>query len=161
MLWNQHAYSITNIQDDLSIPAPAVPNWPEYNTFRSGDLGLLTGGSLPDAVPFAAVCEDPCAAGAIEIAVRIGNGAPGAMRAGVPVSLYTEDGGILRLLGTVETPAPLYAGETSAILTFSVAEHSVIDGVLVIKADDDHGTSVVTECHEDNNTTRLEGVVCE
>ena len=39
-VWNQHAYSITNINDDLSVPAPQQPNWQQYNNFRSADGGL-------------------------------------------------------------------------------------------------------------------------
>ena len=36
-VWNQHAYSIVNVEDDLSIPSPAGSNWPSHNNFRSGD----------------------------------------------------------------------------------------------------------------------------
>jgi len=36
-IWNQHAYSITNVNDDGTIPAHPVANWltPGLNTFRS------------------------------------------------------------------------------------------------------------------------------
>jgi hypothetical protein len=33
-LWNQHTYHITNINDDLSIPAPEPPNWTSHNNYR-------------------------------------------------------------------------------------------------------------------------------
>ena len=33
-IWNQHAYSITNINDDLSVPRNPEPSWKSHNTFR-------------------------------------------------------------------------------------------------------------------------------
>ncbi|HYO68697.1 MAG TPA: VCBS repeat-containing protein, partial [Archangium sp.] len=40
-IWNQHAYSITNVNDDGTIPARPVANWltPGLNTFRSNAPG--------------------------------------------------------------------------------------------------------------------------
>ncbi|ATB38495.1 hypothetical protein CYFUS_003930 [Cystobacter fuscus] len=40
-IWNQHAYSVTNIEDDGSIPAQPVANWltEGLNTFRSNGPG--------------------------------------------------------------------------------------------------------------------------
>ena len=34
-VWNQHAYSITNVNDDLTIPKTATPNFTVYNNFHS------------------------------------------------------------------------------------------------------------------------------
>jgi len=33
-IWNQHAYSINNIYDDLTVPAQPVKSWLTHNTFR-------------------------------------------------------------------------------------------------------------------------------
>lgn len=33
-LWNQHAYHITNIADDLTVPSPAPASWLAHNTYR-------------------------------------------------------------------------------------------------------------------------------
>ncbi|HYO51216.1 kelch repeat-containing protein [Archangium sp.] len=48
-IWNQHAYSITNVNDDGTIPAHPVANWltPGLNNFRS---------NVPGAAP-APVCQ--------------------------------------------------------------------------------------------------------
>merc|ERR1712185_171357 len=53
-VWNQHAYWITNVNDDLTIPSPTLQNWPAYNSFRSGDLRVNAGQGalLVDATPF-------------------------------------------------------------------------------------------------------------
>ena len=42
-IWNQYAYSITNISDDLTVPRNPVPSWQAHNTFRltSAWMGML------------------------------------------------------------------------------------------------------------------------
>jgi hypothetical protein len=47
-IWNQHAYNITNVGDDAKVPAVPEPNWPKYNSFRSGDLSANDGLAAPD-----------------------------------------------------------------------------------------------------------------
>lgn len=48
-LWNQHAYHITNINDDLTVPAPEPDNWLTYNNYRQNVQGGAMGsGTLPD-----------------------------------------------------------------------------------------------------------------
>lgn len=159
-VWNQHAYSITNINDDLSVPAPARSNWPEFNTFRSGDLQPLSGGALADAIPYARTCEEPCEGGEVVIYVKVGNGGLGQMRGGVPVSLYAEDGGELRHLETVFTAEPLDSGLNSEVLEFRIPDRFFPEGVAYVVVDDDSGVGQVAECHEDNNQARLEGLYC-
>ena len=33
-IWNQHAYHITNVNDDGTIPQFMAKNWERYNSFR-------------------------------------------------------------------------------------------------------------------------------
>src|SRR5262245_58181145 len=48
-LWNQHAYHITNINDDLTVPVSETPNWLSYNNYRQNIQGGPDGsGSTPD-----------------------------------------------------------------------------------------------------------------
>ncbi len=159
-IWNQHAYSITNINDDLTVPAPARPNWPQYNTFRSGDLSPLSGGAMPDAVSWGDVCTNGCTDGFVQVAVRVGNGGVGVMRGGVPISAYAEVDGYLRYLATMSTPDPVNSGDASQVLVFELDSSLIPAGVVVFKADDDRGTQVLAECHEDNNDARVEDVRC-
>jgi hypothetical protein len=51
-MWNQHAYSITNVKNDGSIPAQPLRHWlqPKLNTFRSNVAGFL-GECLPPPPP--------------------------------------------------------------------------------------------------------------
>jgi hypothetical protein len=34
-LWNQHTYHITNINDDLNVPANEPDSWEDHNTYRA------------------------------------------------------------------------------------------------------------------------------
>ena len=91
-VWNQHAYWLTNVNDDLTIPSPTPQNWPEYNSFRSGDLRVNAGqgARLVDAKPFMHdICEVECGEGTVEVALSPNNeglamhrwGEPGLRRA--------------------------------------------------------------------------------
>jgi len=54
-VWNQHAYSISNMNDDLSIPAVPLKNPLVWNTFRAG--GLATGSAHGRGVDGAEQCD--------------------------------------------------------------------------------------------------------
>ncbi len=47
-IWNQHAYSITNVNDDGSIPAHPVPSWIASNTYRVNELTDRLAFAAPD-----------------------------------------------------------------------------------------------------------------
>ncbi len=159
-VWNQHAYSITNINDDLSLPTPAVSNWPTYNTFRSGSLSPMSGGATPDAIPYVTSCANPCADGRLEVLVRVGNGGMAVMRGRVPVSAYAEVGGQRVFLQTLYTGPITAPGWNSATLEFHLHPEDVPEGVVWIVVDDADGVQEVAECHEDNNEARLGGLFC-
>ena len=49
-IWNQHAYHITNINDDGTVPAKQQDNWRSYNNFRQNVQGMgESRPPLPDA----------------------------------------------------------------------------------------------------------------
>jgi hypothetical protein len=160
-VWNQHAFSITNINDDLSVPAPGLANWPTYNTFRSGDLAPVSSGRTSDAIAYAQVCAEECVGTNLQVAVRLGNGGMSAMRSGVPISAYAEVGGARVWLQTLRTSTVLESGTNSRTLTFTFPADAVPEGIVWIVADDDNGVQQLVECHEDNNEVRLEGLSCD
>ena len=47
-IWNQYAYSITNVNDDGTIPVHPTPNWLTWNSFRAGNSETKVGLELPD-----------------------------------------------------------------------------------------------------------------
>ncbi|QOY86232.1 putative Ig domain-containing protein [Paludibaculum fermentans] len=112
-LWNQHAYSITNINDDLTVPRVVTPNWltPGLNNFRVNGLlptSLTAPNSAPDLVPSLLRRIDSNFPAQTLLLARIGNG--GSSPAGVHrVEFRNGSGG--PLLGAVNTSHPLAPGE--------------------------------------------------
>jgi len=159
--WNQHAYSITNIGDDLSVPAPPEPNWPTYNNFRSGDPQPVSSGMAPDIVPLAEFCTLECGIGHILVRVRLGNSGGAAFRYGVPTSLYTIRNEAPYLIAVGWTVGVVAPGETSSVLEFKVPVGAIVDGQLIISADDSGAFPMVPECSEDNNILAFSDVFCD
>ncbi|MDP2306039.1 MAG: VCBS repeat-containing protein [Pseudomonadota bacterium] len=154
-VWNQHAYSITNIDDDLSVPASPVPNWPTWNTFRSGVVDPVQGSDSPDAVPLAEVCAIECETGTWVVNVGVGNQGLAGLRSDVPVTLYAGD----TVVETQWTTAVVVGGGVSEPLRFSVPVESLVEGMRVVVDDDGRGGERVVECVELNNALALTG--CE
>ena len=160
-VWNQHSWTLTNVEDDLTLPYPLRPNWPFSNTFRSGDLTASAGGNLPDAIGQIQVCDDVCPRGEIGVQVRLGNGGMAPMRAGVSLTVYAKDRGLEEVLLTLQSEDIVPAGGTSEQWEFTLPIASVPEGKLILRVDDDGlGGQLVNECHEDNNEFVLEGVGC-
>ncbi|MDP6931361.1 MAG: VCBS repeat-containing protein [Myxococcota bacterium] len=160
-VWNQHAYCITNIEDDLTVPSAPGSNWPFYNSFRSGDLNPVYAGASADAVPLAESCTLECEDGVLRVMARVGNQGAAPLRPGIPVTLYAVDGDTRTALETQWTDLMLEPGEVSADLSFEVAvEDGGADG-LVLLVDDAEGLTYVRECHEDNNEAVFEDAVCD
>ena len=159
-VWNQHAYSIVNVEDDLSIPSPAESNWPTHNNFRSGDPQPTPSWLSSDPVPIAEICLTECIQGRLVVAGRVGNSGAVSFRSGVPVSLYTQWSDPIHL-DTVYTSQSVAPGDTSEILFFRVDANDVVNQELWIHVDDDQGAEFVPdECNEQNNWLIFEDAFC-
>ncbi|GEL69076.1 FG-GAP-like repeat-containing protein [Myxococcus virescens] len=154
-IWNQHAYSVTNVNDDGTLPARPVSNWlaPGLNTFRTNSQG--TGTVRPFAAPDLAVGQVTATCtgeGAVMLGARVRNQGDSAASAGVQVAFYQDavgEGGTL--LGVATVAHTLEAGaETSVELALNTPESG---WVLVYAVVDDDGTGKgrELECREDNN----------
>jgi len=160
-VWNQHAFSLTNINDDLSVPAPAQSNWPLHNNFRSGDPQPVSGSSAPDVVPLAELCTLECERDTLVVRIRLGNEGAAIMRRDVPVSLYAEDiSGFRTYLGSAFSVAEVAPGETTDTMVLRVDWSGYDNQNLVVVADDDEGLQWVPECVEDNNEATFETPDC-
>ena len=162
-VWNQHAYSITNVSDDLGVPRGAAPNWPTYNSFRSGSLTEASLGKSPDAIPLIeGTCLDDCPEGRLQVGLRLGNEGMGELRAEVPMSLYAywgEDD--MTHIMTVQSTGAVASGSTTTTLVVELEAALLWDASLLLVADDDgSGGSSVAECDETNNRLILEGPFC-
>ena len=163
-VWNQFAYHITNINDDLTIPSPTLSNWPEYNSFRSGDVRLNNGegANHPDAVPILVdTCVVECNQGNLEIVIQLGNQGLISLPAGVPISLYTQENDQKILLQTIYSENEVVKGRSSPGMVFTLSPEDVREGTLWVVVDDDGaGGEILEECNEENNTLLIESGLC-
>ncbi len=152
-VWNQQAYYITNIEDDLSVPRIPEPNWPRYNSFRQGGPGSSDPAGAPNLYPIAYdPCDQPCA-GQVVIVVQVAN--EGLIRAGgVLLALYGEaDDGSRIELETRFIDDPLEPGTLSEAMVFWIDEQDLTGMVRMIVAVD--ADASFNECNEDDNEVSL------
>ncbi len=165
-IWNEHAYHVTNINDDGSVPTVEQPNWTAtwfgdpLNDFRMNPIGNgdfrapdLQAGSA-DVVPNVASCPAHLA-----LQVTVWNRGAVLVTAGVPVAAYTpKPGGTLLAVG--HTTAAIEPGASTTVsIDLSPVPASPTD-VAVVVNDDGTGQGVVNECDTSNNTVLLPGLTC-
>ncbi len=153
-VWNQHAYHVTNINEDGSVPTQESANWtvPRLNNFRQnvqpeGEF------SAPDlVVSVYSECFD-----GLRSHATVRNIGQAAVPAGVVVGFYEGDpdlGGTL--LGSGMTTKPLYPAEAQEVLLdLPVIPASFVNGSqpLVVVVDDTTDPHPWQECRADNNRT--------
>ncbi len=162
-VWNQHAYSITNVDEDGTIPVTPDVNWDSYNNFRSGDIGVGGGYSGADLYPVIHdVCADECAAENVTIWYSVGNQGHADVTEDVEVAFWGGTGTDLVLLGSMTWTADLPAGEQSASASIELTgvPSPLYDLVITVDGGDDPGADLVDECDEDNNTAQWGAAVC-
>ena len=163
-VWNQFAYSITNINDDLSVPVDATPNFTVYNNYRSANALPPGEGLAADVeVEILATCADDCDRGWYTLTARARNSGAQDVEAGLELALYAEKGGELEALATAVTTTPTPSGRTSEALTFSVKTEDLegADALWVYVDDNGTRTGTITECEEGNNEARKKAPFCE
>lgn len=161
-VWNQHAYGIDNIGDDLSVPTNATPSFSSTNTWHAGvattgeAIGLDVSGEILD------VCEAECGDGTVRVAARAWNQAEEPIPAGTTIGLYALSGDVRTLLSRVSLDAELAPGWTTGALMFDVSAGAVgAADQLRLQVDDD-GTAdgALSECSELNNVFAWDGPFC-
>jgi hypothetical protein len=158
-VWNQHAYAVTNVNLDATIPANPKVNWDSHNTFRSGDTTAGQRGSMADLVPIIdEVCTD-CVDGRLIVHARIANQGTADARDPFIVSLYAvHPDGVAERLQSQHVGPPVAAGSSLPTLVFDIKID--ISGAYDIRLTVDDA-SVVSECREKkNNTAKWSESVC-
>ena len=169
-IWNQHAYHVTNVNEDGSVPAVAERNWliAGLNNFRQNvqGEGLFQAPDLTARLVEAWTAA--CQINGLIIWAQVSNRGSRAVAAGVPVSFYRGDpraGG--QLLGTVRTTQPLYPGNSEfvAFVWLNPPMNTPLD-IWVVADDDgwDQGAGAPrgenSECREGNNLGYLNDITC-
>lgn len=156
-IWNQHAYHVTNIQEDGQVPAIAPRNWDNdrLNNFRQNvqPAGLF---DAPDLTVLSIELDCNVVPGELRVIVTVANQGALGVAAGVPVlaSAAPGDGGEPVSLGVQRTTTFMLPGQQERL----VFEIPFSDTTYVIGAtvdDDGEGGASYNECDETNNS--LEG----
>ncbi|MCK6528289.1 VCBS repeat-containing protein [Myxococcota bacterium] len=161
-VWNQHAYSITNIDNDGAVPHYPDPNWLTYNSFRSADLASATGGAAADLFPRAEVCDLDCETfGNAFVVLRVFNEGTADVATPVQVTVYRQEGNTLTYLSGAIVASSIASGWSSEGVRLSFDASVVGDANLVVNVDDDGtGYGSIPECDEDDNLLVIEGPIC-
>ncbi|MCA9707628.1 MAG: VCBS repeat-containing protein [Myxococcales bacterium] len=152
-VWNQHAYHVTNVEEDGTIPAVEQPNWSVegLNNFRQ-NVQPQGEFSAPDLV---ASVLGICSPTEFGVVARVRNLGRAAVPQGVPVGFYEGDpaaGGVL--LGTELTTKVLYPAEAEDItLLVPDASPQLKSGEVEawVVVDDGMPPHPWVECRTDNN----------
>ncbi len=148
-LWNQDGNTITNINDDLSVPAKVTPNWltPGMNNYRTNGFlpnSFVQPNSAPDITVSLLRRLDANFPASVSLVARIGNG--GSLVAPIHhVEFRNGAGGTL--LGAVDTSRPLNPGEYEDVaIVWAAPPAGQLN--LVVSADTNN---IVVEGDEANN----------
>jgi len=149
-VWNQHAYNITNVNDDLSIPAVPDENWLSWNNFRAG--GNILGPShylvdlgIEEVHP--TWCFDACDTGTVDLWVPVYN--DGLLDAADYVlSVYRDDGTTV----LEETITTLASGAGDVLGPYSITESEWGTGSLWVEL---VASSTAEDCDDTDNLLDL------
>ncbi len=163
-MWNQHAYYVTNVDDDASVGYGApnyAPYTPEdYNSFRAQAPGSFGVNAAANLYPEVTTCQDEC--GAVTVWVQIANeGAFIAAREDLAVTLYGMRGGSSTELDAQLMPWRIDPGTLSKGIDFDLpaAIWTAFDSFYVIVDDpayDESEWGGARECNEADNAASFE-----
>ena len=150
-IWNQHAYSVTNIEGNGRVPRTSAlqDNWTQQglNNFRQNAPGEgQTAGAIPDLTVkrAKASCDGP---GSATITAEVCNRGTEPVAQGLPVAVYTDASPPVLACMTQTTERIFPAISTPVTCAWTAGSG---DGYVSV---DDRGDATGTnlECREDNN----------
>ncbi len=157
-VWNQHAFSMSHVEDDLSVPTDTSPNWPELNTFRSADTLAGSGRFDRNARPaLVEVCNLDCEEDNQRVVVRVENPGLEDLPAGIRVDLRATLAGTETTIAWQVVEEPIPSGSSSAGLAFDVDLDLMPERDLVFVVDP---YDVVKECDEEDNRLPVNASLC-
>ncbi len=164
-LWTSHSYHITEINDDLSVPASEMPSWQVYNDYRKNiesGFGMPGGKSDYTGAPTTSVDNGGSDCKVSErLWAEICNRGAGAAAPGVPGTFYTGDprqAGAAAIC-TAYTTSTLQPGDCEAV----ACDWTTPPGgpaSIWFRADDDGHANARTECKNGNDLLYLPMYTC-
>lgn len=159
-IWNQHAYTITNIGDQGEIQPTSNTNYSTFNSFRSGDPNPPPGDYIDVQAEVWDVCEVECDDSRVYVGAWIMNAGNVEVPAGVPLSITAGANG--PIVATQYTTLAVPSGETGEAMVFELDPADLGSAKPFAVADSDEtGVGVVYECNEDNNQYDWSDPVCQ
>jgi hypothetical protein len=163
-IWNQHAYSVTNVTEDGQIPRVPTPNWQSsgLNNFRQNvqPSGLF---DAPDLVVREIVPLD-CEESQIELAIVVGNDGSSSVPPGVVTHLVARAADAREIvLASVPTKNRLGPGQSEQLyVVFEIPDGWPNTGIFVSASvdDDGEGGHQYNECNEENNSFTSSPIQC-
>lgn len=153
-MWNQHAYSVTNVEDDLSVAASST--WtqnfrePSLNNYRQNRQGDASAEDQPDIT--GKLESSACSLDGSDVTLTgtVCNRGLKAVAAALPATFYAGDPAQGNVLCVAYTSEPVPVGECRDV---SCTIDSTIEGeVTMVVNDDGQGGALTVECNDDNNT---------
>jgi len=158
-VWNQHAYSIDNVEEDGTIPARPAQGWRTHDSYRANRFS--TREEELSASDIYVRLDWHCEEGRVVVLVTVRNLGITRVLPGIRVSLYDgspEDGA--EWLGDVVTTVALEGGG-SQVLRFETETPATHTVYAVADHEEDLPDGRERECNEGNNRRRVRNVSCE
>jgi hypothetical protein len=151
-VWNQHAYSVTNIEEDGTVPRAPPRNWtvPGLNNFRQNKQPGLEFSAADAVVSVSGLCG----LSGIDYRVTVRNVGEAPLPPGVRVELIANPATAPQALASFSTSRSL--GPTQAETFAWTAPASVGTAPVVARVD----AGAARECRIDNNTSTPPTVAC-
>ncbi len=151
-VWNQHAYHVTNVNLDGTLPWPEPNSWApdQSNTYRQNVQGRGVFSSPDLAACEVAVDLTGCHNGKAVVSAAVYNGGATPSKPGVAVTFYAVlQNGQTALIGTGLTKTTLAPGVSEKVSVDWVAPPQS-EAVTVKAVVDEKQT--IGDCHPENNT---------
>ena len=160
-LWNQHAYSVSNICGDRGdpctpastygdIPIAQVPNWTVgfLNNFRQN----IQGEGIFDAPDATVTLEVQCTT-PVRLRASVRNLGAAVLTDGVEVGFYVDEAGAERELGRMSTTSPLFPGQVEVLELDAPADVTAMDNTFRARILIDPAMPTFQQCRDDNDTS--------
>jgi len=161
-IWNQHAYHVTNVAADGSIPRIEENNWTTagLNNFRQNVQGSGVY-NAPDLTVIGLAADLTNCPASATLAARVANRGSLGVAAGIPVAFY--EGTLAApgpLLGVVRTAVPLLPGASTLVTLDVPLGPGPTYAFFVVVDDDGAGAGTTVECDETNNRGSIADLDC-
>lgn len=161
-IWNQHAYHISNINADGTLPLPEPRSWVGpvgLNNYRVSTQGAGVY-NAPDLRVDLEISSHTCPTG-LELRARVKNEGSLGVAAGVKVAFFLGTSAAGELLGEAATTKTLLPGQSELVTQLFPVENRTPPFEFFVTVDGHAETSsTIDECLEDNNEASAGGIAC-